>query len=57
MFSLRFESFEVEDWALVDPTTLPTVLTMGAEPYDYEVLAVGIGIRYTFGAQELSLAK
>jgi hypothetical protein len=29
---------------------------MGAEPWDYDVYAVGIGIRYRFGVSEISLA-
>ena len=41
---LRYERFELEDWALVSPTTLPTVLTLGAEPYDYDVYAAGLVI-------------
>ena len=54
-FSLRYERFELEDWALVSETTLPTVLTLGAEPYDYDVYAAGIGIRYRFGYDEIAL--
>jgi hypothetical protein len=52
---LRYERFEMQDWALVSETTLPTVLTMGADPYDYDVYAVGIGFRYRFGDNELML--
>lgn len=50
---LRYESFSTEDWALagVAPDTLPTVLTLGAQPYDYEVWLVGIGFRYRIGEQ------
>ena len=55
-FSLRYERFELGDWALVSPTTLPTVLTLGAEPYDSDVYAAGFGIRYRFGDQEIALA-
>ncbi|MGI9248751.1 MAG: MtrB/PioB family decaheme-associated outer membrane protein [Woeseiaceae bacterium] len=55
-FDLRYEKFEVEDYTLVSPTTLPTVLTLGAQPYDYDVWAVGIGIRYRFGGGEITLA-
>ena len=55
--SLRFERFEIADWALVSEATLPTVLTMGAEPYDYDVLAVGLGIRYSFGSEEITLPE
>ncbi|MBT8067518.1 MAG: MtrB/PioB family outer membrane beta-barrel protein, partial [Gammaproteobacteria bacterium] len=56
-FSLRYEKFELKDWALISHTTLPMVLSMGAEPYDYDVYAVGLGIRYRFGSNEISLAE
>jgi MtrB/PioB family decaheme-associated outer membrane protein len=56
-FDLRYERFDMKDWALVSETTLPTVLTMGAEPYDYDVYAVGLGVRYRFGTGEISLAE
>jgi len=53
--NLRFEKFEIKDWALVSQTTLPSILTLGAMPYDYDVLAAGIGVRYSFGADEITL--
>jgi opacity protein-like surface antigen len=56
-FSLRYEKFELKDWALVSQTTMPNVLTLGAQPYDYDVYAVGIGIRYRFGNDEITLAE
>jgi MtrB/PioB family decaheme-associated outer membrane protein len=56
-FDLRYERFDLKDWALVSQTTLPTVLTLGAQPYDYDVYAVGIGIRYRFGDTSISLAE
>ena len=45
---LRYEQFETADWALdgVQADTIPVVLTMGADAYDYDVWVVGIGIRY-----------
>jgi len=48
---VRYESFSTNDWALagVEPDTLPTVLTMGADPYDYDVWVVGLGFRYRVG--------
>lgn len=55
--SFRYESFEMKDWALVSQTTLPTILTMGAQPYDYDVYAIGIGIRYRFGVDTISLPE
>ena len=45
--NLRFERFELVDWAMVAPDTLPTILTLGAQPYDYDVWAFGIGVRYS----------
>jgi MtrB/PioB family decaheme-associated outer membrane protein len=54
---LRNEQFSTEDWSLqnVEPDTLPTILTLGADPYDYDVWAVGIGLRYRFGAGDIAL--
>lgn len=51
-FSARWERFEAEDWALegVAPDTVPNLLTMGANPYDYDVWVFGIGFRYAVGA-------
>ena len=50
---LRYENFSTDDWALqgVAPDTLPTILTLGAQPYDDEVWMVGIGFRYLMGDQ------
>ena len=56
-FDLRYEKFETKDWALVSQTTLPTILTLGAQPYDYDVYAVGVGFRYRFGIDEITLAE
>jgi len=49
---VRYESFSADDWALqdVEPDTLPTILTLGADPYDYDVWAIGIGFRYRVGS-------
>ena len=51
---LRYERFETVDWALdgVQPDTIPVVLTMGADAYDYDVWVVGFGIRYRIGKQD-----
>lgn len=48
---LRYYRFETEDWALqgVAPDAVPTLLSLGAEPYDEDVFAVGLGIRYSIG--------
>jgi MtrB/PioB family decaheme-associated outer membrane protein len=47
-FALRYEQFETADWALdgVEPDTIPGILTMGADAWDYDVWVVGIGFRY-----------
>jgi len=52
-FGLRYERFETADWALdgVQPDTIPVILTMGADAYDYDVWVVGIGVRYRIGDQ------
>jgi MtrB/PioB family decaheme-associated outer membrane protein len=49
--SLRYQSFSAEDWALqaVGPATIPVILTLGADPYDDEVLIFGLGFRYLTG--------
>jgi hypothetical protein len=50
----RWERFQAEDWGLegVAPDTISSVLTMGANPYDYDVWVFGIGFRYSVGASE-----
>ena len=50
----RWERFEAEDWGLegVAPDTISSVLTMGANPYDYDVWVFGIGFRYSVGGDE-----
>lgn len=50
-FLLRWESFETSDWALdgVLPDTIPSVLSMGAKSYDYDIWAFGVSFRYRVG--------
>jgi MtrB/PioB family decaheme-associated outer membrane protein len=52
---LRYESFSTEDWAIagVEPQTVSSVLTLGADPYDYDVFLFGIGFRYRIGELEI----
>jgi MtrB/PioB family decaheme-associated outer membrane protein len=49
--SLLYQSFTADDWALqgVGPATIPTVLTLGAKPYDDEQFIIGLGFRYQVG--------
>jgi MtrB/PioB family decaheme-associated outer membrane protein len=48
---VRYEDFSSDDWALggVEPATIPTVLTLGADPYEYDVYLVSLSMRYRFG--------
>ena len=57
--NLRYQSFEAEDWALegVGPATIPTILTLGARPYDEEQVIFGLGFRYLMGGSENSPAN
>ena len=50
--NMRYQRFVAEDWALegVGPATIPVILTMGAQPYDEEVVIVGLGFRYLLGS-------
>jgi hypothetical protein len=49
--ALRYEDFSSSDWALqgVEPATIPTVLTLGADPDDYNLYLAIVSIRYSFG--------
>jgi MtrB/PioB family decaheme-associated outer membrane protein len=49
--TLRYEDYSSADWALngVEPATVPTVLTFGANPDNYSVYLVSLSIRYSFG--------
>lgn len=50
----RWERFQAEDWGLegVAPDTISSILTMGANPYDYDVWVFGVGFRYSVGNEE-----
>lgn len=50
-FGLRYESLLIEDWGLagIEPGTIPVVLSLGAEPYDYKVFVLGAGFSYRIG--------
>jgi len=57
--NLRYQSFLAADWALegVAPATIPSVLSLGAQPYDEEVFVFGFGFRYSIGASEKTLSN
>ena len=57
--SLRYQRFRADDWALqgVDPATIPVVLTLGADPYDDEILIFGLGFRYLIGNSDESATE
>ena len=54
--NIRYQSFSTEDWALegVEPATIPVILTLGANPYDDEVVIFGLGFRYLIGGSSES---
>jgi MtrB/PioB family decaheme-associated outer membrane protein len=55
----QHERYSSDDWAIagIGPATLPTVLSLGAEPYDYNVNFVSVSVRYYFGSRGLSLPE
>lgn len=57
--TLRYESFQADDWALagVAPDTMQTILGLGAEEYDYDVFMISIGMRYWIGSREIKTRR
>jgi len=55
----RHERYSSDDWAIagIDPATMPTVLALGADPYDYNVNFIGASLRYYFGPRKLVLPE
>ena len=51
---VRYEHFDADDWALdgVGPATVPTLLSLGAQAWDYDVQQVTLAFRYRFGGGE-----
>ncbi len=58
-FRVRYEDYSSSDWALqgVEPATIPTVLTLGADPDDYNLHLVTLSFRYTFGGSAAKAAE
>ena len=59
VFSWINERYDSDDWALdgIGPATLPAVLALGADPYDYRVNYVTAAVRYYFGPRKVSLPE
>lgn len=56
---LRYEHFDADDWQLdgVEPATVPTLLSLGADVYDYDVELVYLSFEYRFGAPDTEQAE
>jgi opacity protein-like surface antigen len=54
-----YEHFDSEDWALqgIGPDTVPTVLALGIDPYDYSVNYITASLRYRFGPRGIQLPE
>ncbi len=52
VFTWWYERFTSSDWALngIGPATLPNVLSLGADPYNYSVNYATIALQYSFGS-------
>jgi MtrB/PioB family decaheme-associated outer membrane protein len=59
VFGWRYESFDSDDWAWsgIEPDTLGTILSLGADPYEYDVNYVTASFRYYFGPRKVSLPE
>ena len=51
VFGWRYEKLKSNDWAIqgIGPATLPTVLSLGIDPYNYDLNYVTATVRYSFG--------
>jgi MtrB/PioB family decaheme-associated outer membrane protein len=56
VFSWLHESMDSHDWQIenIEPNTVPTVLGLGIDPYDYSVDFIGASVRYYFGPRGIS---
>ncbi len=53
-----FEDYDSSDWQLdgVEAATIPNLLSLGADAYNYRVNAIGLSFRYRFGATSAASA-
>jgi MtrB/PioB family decaheme-associated outer membrane protein len=51
LMQLRYERLATQDWALagVEPATMPGLLALGADPYQYDVFVLGGGVTVSLG--------
>jgi MtrB/PioB family decaheme-associated outer membrane protein len=50
VFTWWYETLETRDWQFVpEPDAMPTVLALGVDPYNYDVNALTLSMRYRFG--------
>jgi MtrB/PioB family decaheme-associated outer membrane protein len=56
---LRYEHFDADDWQLdgVDAATVPTLLSLGADAYDYDAKLIELSFTYRFGAPPAQAEK
>jgi MtrB/PioB family decaheme-associated outer membrane protein len=54
LFTWWYENLDSKDWALqgIGPATLPNILALGADPYNYSVNYVTLAVRYSFGTKK-----
>lgn len=47
-FKYLYEKFDSDDWGIenVDPATVPNLLALGADPWDYDAHVFYVGVRY-----------
>jgi MtrB/PioB family decaheme-associated outer membrane protein len=59
VFGWWYEHFDSEDWALqgIGPGTVPTVLALGIDPYNYSVNYITASLRYRFGPRGIQLPE
>jgi MtrB/PioB family decaheme-associated outer membrane protein len=52
-FGYMYERFDTVDWALQDvgPATVPNLLSLGADPYNYSANVFFVGVRYVFDSR------
>lgn len=59
VFSWLHEKLDSSDWQIegIEPNTVPTVLGLGIDPYDYSVDYIGASVRYYFGPRSIALKE